>query len=449
MIRGRRVGSERFGPYEVLALIGRGGMGEVHRAVDTRKDRRTVALKRLPAGLADDPGFQRRFLREAALAARLRDPHVIPIHDYGEIDGRPYLDMRLVEGTDLATLLARHGPPDPARAVALLTQVARALDAAHHEGLVHRDVKPANVLLATRDETGAWPAGFAYLIDFGIAANMLSSHRSSSVLAGTAAYMAPERFASGGDHRVDVYALTCTLVELLTGRPPFEGDFPQLMAAHTTRPAPRVSERVPGLPRALDDVVAAGMAKDPAWRWPSAGALAAAAERALVPTPVTAPPPVPPPAPPRYAPVPTEPPPRRHRTRLVVGAVVTLVLVWAGLITTVLLTRSDVDGDFVGQWEGVVNSADSERRVVTLEDGRVGEVVGRYDVPGPGCSYALVLTRGGDDGTNETRADRIAGPAERCPGVARLQFSEAIGERLRVDLVAGDTPRWLATLDPA
>jgi serine/threonine protein kinase len=106
-----------------------------------------VALKRLPAGLADDPGFQRRFLREAELAARLRDPHAIPIHDYGEIDGRPYLDMRLVEGVDLAVHLRRHGSLAPARAVEIVAQVAGALDAAHRDKLVHRDVKPQNILL--------------------------------------------------------------------------------------------------------------------------------------------------------------------------------------------------------------------------------------------------------------------------------------------------------------
>jgi serine/threonine protein kinase, bacterial len=203
---------ERFGPYELRSLLGRGGMGEVFRAVDTRKARGLVALKRLPAGLAAEPDFQRRFLREAELAARLRDPHVIPIHDYGEIAGQPYLDMRLVDGVDLATHLRRRGPFPPTRAVAILAQLASALDAAHREGLVHRDVKPQNVLVDNphgNGDLGRHDEDFVYLIDFGIAANLLSSRRSSSVVSGTAAYMAPERFTAGGDHRVDVYALGC------------------------------------------------------------------------------------------------------------------------------------------------------------------------------------------------------------------------------------------------
>lgn len=233
---------ERFGPYELHSLLGRGGMGEVYRATDTRKDRGLVALKRLPVGLAEDVDFQRRFLREAQLAARLREPHIIPIHDYGQIQGRPFLEMRLVDGLDLASVLAQQGRLDPPRAVHLLAQVAAALDAAHREGLVHRDVKPSNVLLdrsTGHHPTRALSDQFVYLIDFGIAANVLASHRSSSVVSGTAAYMAPERFsASGGDHRADIYALGCMLYELLVGGPPFDGDFMQLDGgAHQHRPA--------------------------------------------------------------------------------------------------------------------------------------------------------------------------------------------------------------------
>jgi serine/threonine protein kinase len=148
-----------FGRYRLIELLGRGGMGEVWRAHDTETDR-IVAIKVLPAQWAEDETFQERFRREAHAAARLNEPHVVPIHGYGEIDGRLYVDMRLIEGQDLQTILA-DGPLPPARAVLIIEQVARALNAAHKVGLVHRDVKPSNILVDEFD--------FAYLIDFGIA----------------------------------------------------------------------------------------------------------------------------------------------------------------------------------------------------------------------------------------------------------------------------------------
>src|SRR6185312_7053681 len=148
-----------FGRYRLVSVLGRGGMGEVWRAHDTATDR-TVAVKLLPPQLVDDDTYVQRFRREAHAAARLNSPHVIPIHDYGEIDGRLYVDMRLIEGRDLQSVLA-DGPLEPARAVRIIEQVAKALQAAHRVGLVHRDVKPSNILLDEDD--------FAYLIDFGIA----------------------------------------------------------------------------------------------------------------------------------------------------------------------------------------------------------------------------------------------------------------------------------------
>jgi serine/threonine-protein kinase len=157
---GEPVEGTPFGRYRLIEMLGRGGMGEVWRAHDTATNNRTVAIKLLPPLLAQDDTFVQRFRREADAAARLNNPHIIPIHNYGEIDGRLYVDMRLIEGRDLQEVLAE-GPMEPGRAVRIIEKVAKALHAAHKIGLVHRDVKPSNILLDEDD--------FAYLIDFGIA----------------------------------------------------------------------------------------------------------------------------------------------------------------------------------------------------------------------------------------------------------------------------------------
>jgi serine/threonine-protein kinase len=272
---GSRLGS-RFGPYELNSLIGVGGMGEVYRAYDTTKDR-TVAVKVLRADMAADPGFQERFRRESRVAARLQEPHVIPVHDFGDIDGVLYIDMRLVEGGSLKDELRANGPLGPARATRIIAQVAAALDAAHADGLVHRDIKPENVLLT--------PDDFAYLVDFGIAhAGGDASMTMTGLIIGSCAYMSAERF-SGGQvaPAADVYSLTCLLYESLTGRSPFEtGDLRQLMTAHMFSPPPRPSIMRRGIPRAFDDVIAKGMAKQPAERFSSAGELAKAATAAAL-----------------------------------------------------------------------------------------------------------------------------------------------------------------------
>ncbi|MGE3664645.1 MAG: serine/threonine-protein kinase [Pseudonocardia sp.] len=263
-------------------LFGRGGMGAVYRAFDAEQGR-IVALKVLPDELSGDEEYRRRFRREARIAARLTDPHVVPVHRHGEIDGRLFLDMRLVGGPDLATVLA-DGPLPAQRAVGVVEQVARALDAAHGAGLVHRDVKPSNVFLSRPPRPT--DRDFVYLGDFGIARGV-DSDGTSSVTAtgatvGTWAYMAPERFAAGWVHPCwDVYSLACVLYECLTGQRPFPTiGLPALMHAHLYQPPPAPS--VYGAPRAFDAVVARGMAKDPASRFASAGELADAASAALV-----------------------------------------------------------------------------------------------------------------------------------------------------------------------
>jgi serine/threonine protein kinase len=219
-----------FGRYRLIELLGRGGMGEVWRAHDTATNNRTVAIKLLPPNLAQDDTFVRRFRREADAAAQLNNPHIIPIHNYGEIDGRLYVDMRLIEGRDLQQVLA-DGPIDPARAVRIIEGVAKALHAAHEVGLLHRDVKPSNILL-DRDD-------FAYLIDFGIAraAEETRLTKSGNTI-GTFQYIAPERLGTRAeeDARADIYSLACVLYECLTGSPPFASDtMAGLVAAHLNR----------------------------------------------------------------------------------------------------------------------------------------------------------------------------------------------------------------------
>jgi serine/threonine-protein kinase len=282
------VTGEDFGPYRLDEVIGRGGMGEVWRAFDTVK-KRAVALKRLPAALALDPEFQARFRAESELTARLNEPHIIPIHDYGEIDGRLFIDMRLVEGTNLAEYLTAHGPLAPDRAVTLLAQVAAALDAAHTAGLVHRDIKPGNILLTSGPSSDTDAGEFVYLADFGIArASAYSQHLSltaTGATVGTVDYIAPERFTSGhGDHRVDIYALGCVLYQTLTGQKPFPGDgVLAQMHAHIHLPPPHPSQHAP-TPAGLDDVISRGMAKNPNDRYPTASALTAAARTVLTTT---------------------------------------------------------------------------------------------------------------------------------------------------------------------
>ncbi len=271
---------EMFGPYRLEQRIGRGGMGEVFRAYDT-VHQRTVAIKRLHGGLADDADYQERFRRESQTAADLNSPHIVPIHDFGTIDGRLYIDMRLVTGDDLAAEIERAGRLEPRRAAEIVRQTADALDAAHEKKLIHRDVKPSNVLI-----TQHRGRDFVYLVDFGIVRAMGGDTKSSLTGTGTAigtlAYMAPELFVGRQmDRRVDVYALGCLLFEAVAGRPPFLAEGPALMYDHLNEAPPRVSEVAPGTPPALDEVLATAMAKDPNQRYATAGDFADAAVQAV------------------------------------------------------------------------------------------------------------------------------------------------------------------------
>jgi len=255
-----------FAGYRVESLIGRGGMGVVYRATDLSLDR-AVALKVLSDELARDAGFRRRFVSESKLAASLDHPNVIPIHAAGEHDGVLYIAMRFVPGDDLRTILKLGGRMDPAQAAHVIAQVASALDAAHAHGLVHRDVKPANVLLS--------PEGHVYLTDFGLSKRLTSDTQAtrSGVILGTLDYMAPEQIRGEtiGPY-TDVYSLGCMIAHLLTGEVPFpvrtdEGK----LWAHFTEPPPRVSTRVPGLGTRFDPVIARAMNKQPDRRYQRAG----------------------------------------------------------------------------------------------------------------------------------------------------------------------------------
>ena len=263
-----------FGRYQLIELLGRGGMGEVWRAHDTTIDR-VVALKMLLPHFAKDPDFDKRFRREARAAARLANPHVVPIHDVGEIDGRLYVTMQLIDGVDLDTLL-KTGPLEAQRAVHVIEQIASALHSAHRAGLVHRDVKPSNILLADND--------FAYLIDFGIArAADDTALTSEGSTIGTWAYMAPERFQTGDiEPSSDIYALACVLYQCLTGEPPFPGTtLEQIAVGHMVAPPPRASETRNTVPRGLDRVIETGLAKQTTDRYPTAVEMAAAARQAI------------------------------------------------------------------------------------------------------------------------------------------------------------------------
>lgn len=264
----------QFGPYRLRRLVGRGGMGDVYEAEDTVRER-IVALKLMSRTLSNDPVFRSRMQREARTAGRLHEPHVVPIHDFGEIDGQLYVDMRLIDGKDLASMLKRYGPLSPPRAIALVRQIGSALDAAHTAGILHRDVKPENILVSADD--------FAYLVDFGIA-SATSDEKLTQIgtTVGTAKYMAPERFGDSEiTHKADIYALTCVLYECLTGSPPYTGDQLSVMGAHMHQPIPRPSTARPSIPAAFDGVIARGMAKDAADRFLTCGDLSAAAYGAL------------------------------------------------------------------------------------------------------------------------------------------------------------------------
>lgn len=263
-----RIGTELAG-FRIEALIGRGGMGVVYRAEQVRYGRK-VALKVLAPELAADLGFRERFEQEWRTAARLEHPNIVPIYEAGEAGGVLYIAMRYVEGIDLTALLGRQGRLDPGRALGIVGQVAVALDAAHAQGLVHRDVKPGNILLAS----GSGLEGdHVYLTDFGVAkqASTRSGLTKTGLFIGTVDYAAPEQIEGKPlDGRADVYALGCVLYQCLTGALPYEKDSEVAMLyAHLMEPPPSLLAKRPDLPAGLDRVIAKALAKAPGDRYPT------------------------------------------------------------------------------------------------------------------------------------------------------------------------------------
>ena len=254
-----------FAGHRIDGVTGRGGMGVVYRAMQLDL-RRMIALKLIAPSLAQDPGFRERFIRETRVAAKIDHPNVIPVYYAGEEEGRLFLAMRYVEGDDVRTLLRREGKLPPRRAASIVGQVAGALDAAHAHGIVHRDVKPANILLDTGDH--------AYLTDFGLTKRV---HSTSGVThaggwVGTLGFVSPEQIRGEQvDARSDVYALGCVLHHVLVGEPPYQRDSDEAtLWAHLNAPPPRLDGDVP---EAFADIVERALAKDPDDRYQSAGAL--------------------------------------------------------------------------------------------------------------------------------------------------------------------------------
>ena len=434
-----RIGAELAG-YRIEAPIGRGGMGIVYRAEHLRLGRK-VALKLLAPELAENEGFRARFEHESRLAAALDHPNIVPLFEAGEADGLLFIAMRYVEGTDLRALLNSHGRLEPERALAIAGQVGSALDAAHIRGLVHRDVKPGNILIAA--DPGIDVPEHCYLTDFGLTKDTSSPVEltATGTFVGTIDYIAPEQIEGAKpDGRGDQYALACVLYECLTGHPPFPRDEEiVVMWAHLQDEPPAVTAARPDLPPAIDAVIAQAMAKSPKERFTTCTAMVAAARDALMPgtiapadvtrahaspvppadvtrvgaanvgPPLAAPAPA---APPLAAPAPgpsalrppaAPPAPRdasaRRRPLLILGALAVVAAVVAGALAgqggdkatpTAAKTASNADLDlqYEAPWApggsaGAVPGL-TLTRPITLRAGDGSIVAGRIAKPGPG-----------------------------------------------------------------
>jgi tRNA A-37 threonylcarbamoyl transferase component Bud32 len=379
-----KIGAE-FGGYRLESLIGHGGMSIVYRARHLSLDR-VVALKLLSPQLSEDQAFRERFLRESRMAAALDHPNVIPIFEAGEGDDVFYIAMRFVDGLDLKTLLKREGPLPLDRTSSIISQVASALGAAHAKGLVHRDVKPANILIASG--YGPEESDHVYLSDFGVVKHSASRPLTQTgMFVGTAEYASPEQIEGKElDGRADVYALGCVLYECLTGDPAYDKDSEvALMYAHLLEPPPHARDKRPDLPPEVDAVIEKGMAKqrDDRYETPrdlavalreaaglatsptSAGAGVAATQLSAgetvlsgagagagappaAPPTTTTPPPAQPPTPAEPAPAAPAPPGRGGgRGKLIAAIVAAVVLIGGGVALAIVLAGGD-DGSSSG-----------------------------------------------------------------------------------------------------
>ncbi|MFI9452603.1 serine/threonine-protein kinase [Amycolatopsis sp. NPDC052450] len=279
----------RLGNYRIDGVLGKGGMSVTYKATDVRLGRK-VALKVIGDHLGADAEFRERFVDEARNTSAIDHANVVPLYDFGELEGMLYIAMRMVDGGDLAGLISG-GPIAPARALTMLDQVADALDTLHNRGLVHLDVKPANVLVTSKETSRE----HVYVADFGLTRRGATGHRTrGGDFLGSPTYAAPEHLRGEPlDGRTDQYALTCVLYACLTGSPPFKGDVQTVIKGHLNGEPPAIS-RIVGLPAGIDEVVRKGMAKNPADRYPNCVEMIAAARRALGPLATSNEPPGPP-----------------------------------------------------------------------------------------------------------------------------------------------------------
>lgn len=435
---------EQFGRYHLDRVLGQGGMGVVFAATDPRLQR-TVALKVITGTLARSPEFRQRFQAEAAVLARLDSPHVITIHDHDEVDGTPYIVTQYVDGRDLWSWLRERGPMPARQALQLCAQLARGLADAHRAGVVHRDVKPSNVLI--RDP--GTPDQHGYLCDFGIArAEGIDSPAptAAGTVAGSWSYLSPERTdGQPATPASDIYALGCVLWACLTGREPYQGTEMQVALAHQQAPIPRLAGDS-AFTTEVNAVLGRALAKDPAQRYADATAFREDLERlaALAPADTLEGAPGGPPPGTALRPA-TVRPPARRRWPLVVAALVVLALV-AGGLTTWLLVRGDdepaaaepavVAGDLTGDDYGDVLV--HQTRFEALSP------LSLWTVPSTGMQFGAPQRTGAEDG-RPLLAD-VDG--DRRPDVVWLNEDD---DRMRVVVVPGDGERWTTelVLDPA